>query len=329
MFSGVTAIGIISAKVSAYFLREVLLEGRGIVDRSKIANHFIVCGWKPDMAHLIGHIMLLNRSLKPDQIVIVTNTSQADIAALRADPKLAGIVVIYGDYFQQATLERAAPEKARKILILADGSHDAEGRRPSATEADARTIMTAIALSNIAKGTVVAAEIIDPSLDHYLKMAGVGEIIYSREYSRLLLGSAAGGHGLVNVFHDLVDPRTGASVTTYYIGQRWIGQTYKEFRTYFEERHPDTLVIGILENTGNPYAIKDLAFQEAQKTSSVGRLIENLKAVKSLRCNQPVFHPRGDYRILKGSSAIVLVNEHATQTNQSNDDDQEMDTVAA
>ena len=90
---------------------------------------------------------------------------------------------------------RAAPESARKILILADTSLGPDGKKANAMETDARTIMTAIALSNIAKETVVAAEIIDPSLDHYLKIAGVGEIIYSREFSRLMLGSASGGTG--------------------------------------------------------------------------------------------------------------------------------------
>ena len=39
---------------------------------------------------------------------------------------------------------------------------------PTRTEADARTVMTAMTLSNIAKGTSVAAEILDNSMDQYL-----------------------------------------------------------------------------------------------------------------------------------------------------------------
>ncbi len=317
MFAGVTAIGIISAKISAYFLRQVLLEGRGAVDRSKTKNHFIICGWKEDMPDLLKHILLVNKTLKSSDIVIVANRTPEDIATLKADPKLANITVIIGDYFQQSTLQRAAPESARKVMILADSSEGEGGRKPTATEADARTIMTAIALSNIAKGTVVAAEIIDPSLDHYLKLAGVGEIVYSREYSRLLLGSASSGTGLVNVFHDLVDPRAGASITTKEIQDQWVGKTYRDFRNSFEQAHQDMLVIGILANTGNPHKIKELAFNEAQKTPNVSTLIENLKTVKSLRCNNPIFHPRDNHIIGKGSAAIVLVNEHATDSNAS------------
>lgn len=329
MFAGVTSIGIISAKISAYFLAQVLLEGRGSVDKSKVRNHFIICGWKEDMSDLLHHILLLNRDLRGRDIVIVANKTAEDAAGLRADQKLRDVTVILGDYFQQETLKRAAPENARKVLILADAGVGRDGRKPSATEADARTIMTAIALGNIAKHTVVAAEIIDPSLDHYLKMAGVGEIVYSREYSRLLLGSASSGTGLVNVFHDLVDPRSGAFLTTEPIAERFVDRLYGDFRAEFTNRNQDKLLIGILENTGNPHTMKELALRDAQKTPSIDRLIENLKTVKSLRCNRPIFHPRDDYRLGKGAAAIVLVNEHGAGAATLTPDIEQRDTAAA
>ena len=327
MFAGVSSIGVISAKISAYFLKQVLFEGRGAVDRTKIRNHFIVCGWKEDMGDLLHHILQLNPDLHAHHLVVVAHKSPEDITSLKADPKLAKATVILGEYFQQSTLERAAPESARKVLILADASFGHDGRKTSATEADARTIMTAIALSNLAKHTLVAAEIIDPSLDHYLKMAGVSEIIYPREYSRLLLGSAAGGTGLVNVFHDLIDPRSSASMTTWPIPDHAVDSTYGAFRKDFETRHPHMLVLGVLENTGNPHAIRELALKEAQKTASIGRLIENLQTVKSLRCNNPVFHPANDYRLVKGTAAILLINDSNAAGRKQKDAPK--DTIAA
>ena len=329
MMAGVFAIGIISAQISAYFLKQVLLEGRGSVDKSKIQDHFVVCGWKEDMQDLLLHILLINPTLKSQHIVVVANRTHDDITMLKSHPKLANVTVIIGEYFQQATLARAAPEVARKVLILADASPGADGRKPSATEADARTIMAAIALSSLAKGTVVAAEIIDSSLDQYLKLAGVAEIIYTREYSRLLIGSASSGTGLVNVLHDLIDPRSGAFITTQIIPDHFVEKSYGEFRADFESRHPSRLVIGILENTGNPHMIKEMAFRDAQKTPSIGRLIENLKTVKSLRCNNPVFHPRDDYHIPPGTAAIVLAGQTATTALHHEGDEVDTDNVAA
>ena len=52
--------------------------------------------------------------------------------------------------------------------------------------------------------------------------------------------------------------------------------------------------------------IKDTALREAQKAPSVETLITNLKGVKNLRLNNPVFHPSDDYRIPNDAAAIVL-----------------------
>ncbi len=306
MLAGVVAIGIVTAKISAFFLRQILLEGRGAVDRSKVKDHLIICGWKDDMPDLIRHVLVLNPGLKPKDLVLVANRSAEELATLREEPGMKDVHFILGEHFQQTTLVKAAPEVARKILILADTSTGSDGRKPNATEADARTIMAAIALSNIAKGTVVAAELLDPSLDHYLKLAGVAEIIYSREYSRLLLGNASSGTGLTNVFHDLIDPRSAAHITTRAIPERVWGKSFADFRKGFELKNRGLMVIGLLENTGNPHQIKEQAFLEAQKTPNVGRLIENLKSAKTLRCNNPIFNPAPEYLVPRGAAAIIL-----------------------
>lgn len=283
------------------------MEGRGAVDKNKIKDHFVICGWKDDMDDLLEHFLKLNKTLKSSDIVIVAEKTHDDIAALKGHKNLEHVTVIIGQYYHQSTLVRAAPQTARKVLILADTSPGPDGKKITAMEADARTIMTAIALANIAKGTVIAAEIIDPSLDHHLKLAGVTEIIYSREYSRLMLGNASSSTGLVSVFHDLIDPSSGAFITLKSIPESFIGQTYASFRRDFETKHPEQMVLGILENTGNPQKIKELALKEAQKTPSVGAMIENLKSVKNLKCNHPIFNPQPTLKIPKGSEAIILV----------------------
>lgn len=306
MFTGVVGIGIMTAKISAIFLADVLLEGRGIVDRTALHGHFVLCGWKDDMRDLLLHILDFNKDLTSDKIVIVANIRHAVIDDLKADPRLRDMHVVYGDYFQQSTLERAAPERAQKVIILADRTPGPGGQVPNAMEADARTIMTAITLSNIARGTLVTAEIIDPKLDHYLKLAGVSEIIYSREYSRLLLGRASGGTGIVNVVHALIDPTHSEHISTPMIDEAFIHKSYSEFKVHYEKQHGHAMVIGILENAGNPHRMKELALREAQKTADVTKLIQNLGTVKNLKWNSPVFNPKADYVIGKGAAAIVI-----------------------
>jgi voltage-gated potassium channel len=66
------------------------------------------------------------------------------------------------------------------------------------------------------------------------------------------------------------------------------------------------LLLGILENTGSPRGMKLEALREAQKTSDVSLLVNNLQKAKGLEVNKPVFLPADDYIIQPHSKAIVL-----------------------
>lgn len=306
MLSGVFAVAMITSKISSYFMERVLREGRGIVNASKLKNHFIICGWKEEIEDLFCHILDLNPDMHPSDLVLVANLSPLLVESLKEHPRLKGIQFVLGDFFHSSNLMRAAPERARKILILADQTPHASGAAPTVTETDAKTIMTAMTLANLARGTLVAAEILDPKMDQYLRLASVNEIIYSREYSRLLLGNVSGGTGVSNIMFELLDPKAPAFITTRTITEDWVGKDYQKFKSGFEASSSGSLVLGVLENTGNSHRIKELALRQAQKTPDMHRLVENLKAVKELKCNYPVFNPREDYVIREGSMAIVL-----------------------
>ena len=48
MLFGVGTVGVVTAKISSYFLEEALRKGRGLVDPSQLNDHFVVCGWKEE-----------------------------------------------------------------------------------------------------------------------------------------------------------------------------------------------------------------------------------------------------------------------------------------
>ena len=306
MLTGVLGIAIITSKISSYFLEQALREGRGIVNTAKLKNHFIVCGWKEDMHELLSHILDFNPGLEASELVLIANLKPSVVDALKEYPRLKGLQVIVGDYFEAVNLKRAAPERAKKVLILADRTPSGSGAIPTMTEVDARTIMTAMTISNLSRGTLVTAEVLDPKMDQYLKLASVSEIIYSREYSRLLLGNASGGTGISNIIFDLLDPKTSTLITTQVIADSFVGQTYAQFKSELEKTNAHSVVIGILENTGNSQTIKESALRKAQKTPDVQKLVANLRSVREMRCNHPVFSPNGDYRIPEGAMAIVI-----------------------
>ena len=313
MICGVGCVGIITAKVSSIFLEQTLLNRRGRVNTTKLKNHFIICGWHEDMAELVHHVLDCNQNLTAREIVVIANVSPNTLEGFFADPVLEDLQVIFGDHFSEINLKRAAPERARKVLILADRTAIQGASAPTPTEVDARTIMTAMTISNIARGTLVTAEILDPKMDHYLKLANVSEIIYSSEYSRLLLGNASGGTGIANIVFDLLDNKTAAQITSYPIPENLIGTTYHEMKLELARLHPYLLVLGLLENSGNSHSIKEEALKRAQQTPNMAKLVSNLKMVKDIKCNHPTFHPDPEMIVPRGSMAIVIARKSKTQ----------------
>ena len=306
MVVGVGCMGIITAKISSIFLEQALRTGRGFVDTNKLENHFIICGWNENMYDLLTHILKVNHELKSEDLVLIANIPPATIEALTSNATLSKLHFIVGDHFSEVNLRRAAPERAQKILILADRTPGPGGQPPTTTEVDARTIMTAMTIANISKGTLVTAEILDPKMDHYLKLAAVSEIIYSSEYSRLLLGNATSGTGIANIILDLLDGKSGAHITSVEIAESICGRPYAEVKELLEKQDPKILVIGILENSGNSHSIKELALRRAQQTPDMAQLVANLKGVKGIRCNHPIFNPSSDYTVRLGSMAIAI-----------------------
>jgi voltage-gated potassium channel len=313
MLCGVGCVGIITAKISSIFLEQTLLNRRGRVNTHQLKNHFVICGWHEDMEQLLYHVLDCNDKLTSKEIVVIANISHDKLEAFLADERLEDLQVIFGDHFNEMNLRRAAPEKARKVLILADRTPVAGGSTPTQTEVDARTIMTAMTISNIARGTLVTAEILDPKMDHYLKLAHVSEIIYSSEYSRLLLGNASSGTGIANIVFDLLDNKTDAQITSYPVPEDLIGSTYHKMKLGLAAAEPNLLVLGILENSGNSHSIKEEALKRAQQTPDMAKLVSNLKMVKDIKCNHPIFHPDPDHIVARGSMAIVIVRKTRIQ----------------
>ncbi len=310
MIAGVLIIGILTARISAWFLEQTLKRNKGSVMSDDLNQHLVVCGWKEDLAEVLAHILKLSDGGFSGQIVLVANITETAFEEIRSHKELKSLGWIRGEYYREAILKQAAPERAKKILILADRTPNADGRIPEASEVDARTVMTAMTLSQIARGTLITAEVIDSKMDQYLKIAHVNEVIYSREYSRMLLVNAAGGTGVANVIFELLDPKSPTTIRTVPIPEEAVGTTWGEFKTQRVQAHSSRdaslVYLGILENTGNQLRIKEMALREAQKTTDVSQLLTNLREVKSLRCNHPLFDPGDHYRIPRGAMAIVL-----------------------
>jgi len=298
----VITISIFTATIASVLVERRLKEGRGLGDFSEHRGHFIICGWKRNMASILADIMTYNDNLKSKDLVMIANIDPELVEIIRQqNPKLADLNHLRGDYFNEAMLTRANVAKARQVFILADESVDA-----SPSEIDSKTLMTALTINAITRNVRMCAELLDLKFERYLRNAHVDEIIYSNEYHRLILANASDTIGLSKVINDLLDKKTEARIRTIPILSEFVGKPFYDVRVYYNERY-DANCIGLIENVGSYWQYKHEAIRDAQKTPDISQLINSLHAVKTMENNYANLHPDDDYIIPKNSYAILIM----------------------
>jgi voltage-gated potassium channel len=305
----VITISIFTATIASVLVERRLKEGRGLGDFSKHRGHFIICGWKRNMASILADIMMYNDNLKAKDLVMIANIDPELVEIIRQqNPKLADLNHLRGDYFNEAMLMRANVAKARQVFILADESVNA-----SPSEIDSKTLMTALTINAITRNVRMCAELLDMKFERYLLNAHVDEIIYSNEYHRLILANASDTIGLSKVINDLLDEKTEARIRTIPVPLEFVGKSFYDIRIYYNERY-DANCIGLIENVGSYWQYKQEAIKDAQKTPDISQLINSLHAVKTMENNHANLHPDDDYIIPKNAYAVLIMRMHKKST---------------
>jgi len=299
MFFGVSFVGVVTGNIASLLVDKQLKEERGL-KTVKLKGHFIICGWKRDMARVLKDVLSLNRNFISSQIVLINSASSGEIEAIKGDPELSSINYVHGDYIDETVLKRANIKHAKKVLIMADRLING-----SIQEVDSRTVMAVISIKSISKSIYTAAELLDSKFERYLITANCDEIILTADYNRSLIAHASAGSGISHVINELLNVETPVGFTTITPPAEFTGRTYRELEKYYRGRN-GTLLLGLLENTGNFHQRKMEAIQEAQKAPDISTLVDKLKSVKAMTANRPVINPPGDYVIEKYCKAIIL-----------------------
>jgi voltage-gated potassium channel len=268
---------------------------------NKLKNHFIICGWKTEMASYLHDIMQKNKDFPDYNTVIVNNADPKLVEELKSEKQFKNVNYVAGDYVDERVLERANIKEAKKIIVLYDESIQA-----SSQEIDSRTIMAIFSSKSINKRIYTCAELKDAKFSKYLEFSGCDEIILSNEYNKSLVANASTGSGISHIISCLLDADSNASIMVEDIPKEFIGKGYGELKEYYS-KNDQSILFGILENTGNFFERKKAALREAQKTPDISKLVDNLKFVKQMEPNKPVINPSTNYVIQDYSKSILIV----------------------
>ncbi len=301
---GVAIFGALSGKFASFILDRQQKKDRGLLKMTNMKNHLLICGWKPGFENILKGMLLANPEIPPEQIVILNNAKHSEIEAIQANEKLKAINFLRGDFTDEDALLKAQIKSADRALILADKSEEF-----STLETDSRTVLAVITIKNLNPRIYCVAEIIDSKFEKHLSLARCDEIIMTSDYEQNLLVQASSGKGMSHILRELAAENEKQGLFLADIPAKFVGGPYEEYAKSLENKD---ILIGVLENTGNFYNRRQEALAEAQKNPNMEKIVANLKKVKTLKSNIPVFNPPSDYVIPESSKAIFIHGNYSS-----------------
>lgn len=298
LLSGILLFSTITGKIAAIFMEIQMKKDKGLKQLTNLKNHFLLCGWRPGFEKILEGILDANPEIPAEKIVIVNEADVSAIEALRTNAKLKPIKFLHGDFTDENTLLKAQVKTADRVLIFADKS------APFSTlETDSRTVLAVITIKNLNPRIYCVAELIEAKFAKHLSIAHCDEIIMTSSYEQNLLVQASSGQGMSHILNALATEHDSSGLVLRSIPAEFVGGSYEKYKHALKT---DDILIGILENTGNFYVRRNEALAEAQKNPNMGKIVANLKKVKTLKSNVPVFNPPDAYVIPESSKAIFV-----------------------
>lgn len=295
MFIGIGYTGILTAGITSWLVEKNQRKAQGFVSIKKKKGHFLIFGWRADMADLLKDILELHQKTSKN-LVLVNNVHVTKINELRQDPILRDLYFFRGDHTNADTLNSICAQTADKVLILSD-----ENATDSPDEIDFKTVLSAKAVERINPTIFTTAEIIQPHFEVSLRKSNIEEVILNRYMSRSIISNVALMAGLNNIIQSIFDINDGV-LRIKKLDQCWVGRPYQELK----EQGSNGLVIGVLENVGDLQLLKNEKMEQVQKSVSIQCAIQGLVELKKMKNHQPVLHPSPNFIIKENSALIVL-----------------------
>lgn len=295
---GVAIFGALSGKFASFILDRQQKKDKGLLKMTNMKNHLLICGWKPGFENILEGMLLANPEIPPERVVILNNAKHSEIEAVQANEKLKAINFLRGDFTDEDALLKAQIKSAERALILADRSEEF-----STLETDSRTVLGVITIKNLNPRIYCVAEIIDSKFEKHLSLARCDEIIMTSDYEQNLLVQASSGKGMSHILRELAAEDNSQGLFLLDIPSQFVGGAYEEYSKSLQGKD---ILIGVLENTGNFFNRRQEALAEAQKNPNMEKIVANLKKIKTLKSNIPVFNPPSDYIIHESSKAIFI-----------------------
>jgi voltage-gated potassium channel len=218
---GIGIFATITGALVGFVIDFLLKEGQGM-GAAGHKNHIVVCGWNSTARDLIDEL----RSDEFDRQVVVVYDAERNPAGDDA-------YFVRGDTTNADDLKRAGIEEAAAAIICpTDGSN----------EADMRSILTVLAIENLAPGVRTVVEVNNPKHVDHFRRARVDEVLVSSRLAAHLLARTAMYPGLSGVVADMVAGGEGSELYRVELPDSYLGVSIDELATRMRRDHQATVL---------------------------------------------------------------------------------------
>jgi voltage-gated potassium channel len=218
---GVAMLGMITGALVAMVIDFLLKEGQGL-GASGFKDHIVVCGWNTTARDLITEL----RGDDYQQRVVV-------IADMDKNPAGDGVYFVRGDATNADDLGRAGISEASAALIFPHDSSDA---------ADMHSILTLMAIEDVAPGTRTVAEVNNPKHEAHFRRADVNELLVPSKIASHLLARSALYPGLTGIVTDIVSGGDGSELYRIALPDEYCGLSIDAVSARLRTEHRATLL---------------------------------------------------------------------------------------
>ncbi|MFH0882247.1 MAG: ion channel [bacterium] len=241
MFTGVMAVGVITARISSVFVTAKIREGQGLQD-IVYSNHLIIAGWFSGAERVVDALIAMrDRELR---IVLMNNLTQNEVSSLLERYKELQPKFVRGDITQETVWKRAGVTRAWSLIILPEVR---EGM--TALHSDQRTLLATLAAKKCNRKVPLFVYALEQEMVAHLQSAGADKVVVRDTIAPMLLASHALRPGVPEVLMDILNPTSGTFLDRIEIPRSLIGKPVRELESWAREKHGGLLIALITKET--------------------------------------------------------------------------------
>lgn len=234
MLTGVTVVGVFTARVSTVLVTAKLREDQGLSELN-YHNHLIIAGWFSGADRVIDALLQLGK--RDLRIVLLSEIKPGEASGLLERYKKLEPRFVRGSLTDEATWNRAAVEQAWATLLMPDLAAGV-----TYSQADQETLLAALTVRKLNRKLKVYAYALDQEIVPHLYNAGADRVVLRDSVSPFLLASHAVKPGVPELVQEILSPSSGVGFDRLEIPRTLVGKTVAELENWVREKTGGKLI---------------------------------------------------------------------------------------